>query len=261
MEKKQIPCIPESFPSALEPLLRNAIVYDSSCSAEAKVYFIDRDGGYYLKCAPKGALQKEAALTRYFCGKGLAVEVLHYESKESDWLLTRSAAGEDCLASSYREDPKRLCDTTAQVLRMLHQCDFTGCPVPNLTADYLAAARHGFTAKKYDSALFPDNWGYSTPEEAWHELERNSCYLKSDTLLHGDYCLPNIILQDWRFSALIDLGCGGVGDRHIDLFWGIWSLGFNLKTHRYRDRFLDAYGRENVNEDIFRTVAAAEVFR
>ena len=84
--------------------------------------------------------------------------------------------------------------------------------------------------------------------------------LKADTLLHGDYCLPNIMLDNWRFSGFIDLDAGGVGDRHVDLFWGMWSLQFNLKTDRFRERFLDAYGREVINEDMFRTVAAVEVF-
>jgi len=51
-----------------------------------------------------------------------------------------------------------------------------------------------------------------------------------------------------------------VGDRHLDLFWGIWSLWFNLKTDRYRERFLDVYGREMVNEDVFPVIAALEVF-
>ena len=58
----------------------------------------------------------------------------------------------------------------------------------------------------------------------------------------------------------MDVGCGGVGDRHIDLFWGVWTLSFNLKTDRYRDRFLDAYGRDRVDETALKIVAAAEVF-
>ena len=91
-------------------------------------------------------------------------------------------------------------------------------------------------------------------------LEENGKYLKTDVLLHGDYCLPNIMLDNWQLSGFIDLDAGGIGDRHIDLFWGMWSLGFNLKTDRYRDRFLDAYGRDQVNEDVFRVIAAAEVF-
>jgi kanamycin kinase len=84
--------------------------------------------------------------------------------------------------------------------------------------------------------------------------------LSSDTLLHGDYCLPNIILNDWSFSGFIDLDSGGVGDRHLDIFWGIWTLFFNLKTDKYRERFIDAYGRENVDEERLRIVAACEVF-
>ena len=46
----------------------------------------------------------------------------------------------------------------------------------------------------------------------------------------------------------------------MDLFWGMWSLEFNLKTDRYKDRFLDAYGRDVIEEELFRTIAAAEVF-
>ena len=79
-------------------------------------------------------------------------------------------------------------------------------------------------------------------------------------LLHGDYCLPNIILNGWKLSGFIDVGSGGVGDRHIDIFWGAWTLWFNLKTDRYRSRFLDAYGRDKADEEILAVIAAAEVF-
>ena len=248
------------FPAHFHPFLQDAALFDSSCSPEAQVYFLDKAEGFYLKTAPKGTLEKEAALTGYFHSKGLAAEVLAYESLDADWMLTRRIMGEDCIHPQYLQDPKRLCDTTAQLLRQLHETDCTGCPVPNRTAEYLATARHSFEHQRYDASLFPDNWGYATAQEAWAELERNGKYLQADTLLHGDYCLPNIMLRDWQFSAFIDLGNGGVGDQHIDLFWGIWSLQFNLKTDAYRERFLDAYGRDGINEDVFRTIAAAEVF-
>ena len=92
---------------------------------------------------------------------------------------------------------------------------------------------------------------------SWLEENAPVC---EPVLTHGDYCLPNILLDDWRFAGFIDLDSGGVGDRHVDLFWGIWSLGFNLKTDRYRERFLDAYGRDKIEEERLRTVAAVEVF-
>ena len=260
MKRTPISLEPSTVPAQFHPYLQGAAVFDSSCSPAARVYFLDKGPGCYLKTAPKGTLQTEAALTGFFHSKGLAARVLAYESLEADWLLTARVPGEDCLAPMYLEDPLRLCDTTAQLLRMLHDSDYTGCPVPDRTAGYLATARRNWENRVYDASLFPDNWGYATPEEAWQELERNGKYLRADTLLHGDYCLPNIMLDDWRFSGFIDLDAGGVGDRHIDLFWATWSLQFNLKTDRYRERFLDVYGRADVCEDAFRTVAAAEVF-
>ena len=261
MERRPIQPDWDAIPGLFHPYLRDAAVYDSSCSAAARVYYLDQGSGFYLKTAPKGTLKSEAAMTGFFHSKGLSAEVLAYESLDADWLLTTRVPGEDCLLPRYLEDPARLCDITAELLRMLHSQDPSGCPVPDRTGGYLATARRNYAAAAYDASLFPDNWGYATPEDAWQEIEANGSYLRCDTLLHGDYCLPNIILDNWRFSGFIDVGGGGVGDRHMDLFWGIWSLEFNLKTPRYRERFLDAYGREDVCEDALRTIAAIEVFR
>ena len=258
MERRKIDVNKADFPALFYPLL-GGYVYDSSCSRAAKVWFLDADGGYYLKRTEKGALAKEAAMTRFFHEKGLAAEVLAYESLENDWMLTRRVPGEDCTHAMYLDDPKRLCDTTAELLRRLHEESTAGCPV-HRTADYLETARKNYEAKAYDMALFPDNWGYASPEEAWHVVEECGKDLQSDVLLHGDYCLPNIMLDNWKFSGFIDLGAGGIGDRHIDLFWGVWTLFFNLKTDAWGDRFLDAYGRAHFHPELLRTIAAIESF-
>lgn len=259
---KRTPIVPDldSFPRAFHSLLAGGSIYDSSCSPDARVWFIDKDGGFFLKSAPAGTLRNEADMTRYFNGKGLGAQVLDYESGQQDWLLTKRLAGEDCLWAEYLADPVRLCDTTAELLRQLHDTPHEGCPRPCRTADRLAAARKNFAQGRYDTDLFPDNWGYSSPAEAIAVIENEGHFLRTDTLLHGDYCLPNILLDNWRFSGFIDLGAGGVGDRHMDLFWGIWSLKFNLKTDRFCQRFVDAYGRQDVEEDALRIVAAMEVF-
>ncbi len=143
---------------------------------------------------------------------------------------------------------------------MLHSFDFTGCPVPNHTERYLFRAEQNYINQQYDVSLFPDNWGYAKPEEAYEVVKSEGHLLQTDTLLHGDYCLPNVILDNWRFSGFIDLDSGGVGDRHVDLFWGAWTLFFNLKTDKYRQRFFDAYGRDKVDEEKLRLIAACEVF-
>ncbi len=258
----RIPITPDyaRFPARYHSLLSCGRVYDSSCSPEARVWFLDTQDGLYLKSAPAGTLKIEAEMARFFHSKGLSCRVIDYFTDDRDWLLTARIPGEDCTHRMYLDDPKRLCETTAQLLRQLHSTPVDGCPIPNRTDTYLATARKNHEKGLYDTSLFPDNWGYATAEEAWSVVEKYSHLLKTDTLLHGDYCLPNILLNNWTFSGFIDLGNGGVGDRHIDLFWGAWTLFFNLKTDYYRDRFLDAYGREDVEEDMFPIIAACEVF-
>ena len=241
--------------------MRGAALYDSSCSPDARVIFIDREQGYFLKSAPAGSMAREAEMMCYFHGKGLSAEVLAYLNEgDRDWFLTAKIPGEDCIAAKYLDQPERLCDLLAEQLLLLHTMDCADCPGPTHTETRLAAASHHFHAGQYDSSLFPDNWGYETPEAAYAVVAGRGHLLQADTLVHGDYCLPNILLDDWKFSGYIDLGSGGVGDRHIDLFWVLWSLSYNLGTDKYRQRFIDAYGRDRVDEERLRLVAAIEVF-
>lgn len=260
MKKTPLYQIPNEMPRDILHFVSGAKIYDSSCSEEAKVYFIDKGNGYYLKCSNQGALEKECKMTEYFHSKGLGAEVLRYISNDRDWLLTTSVIGEDCTHEEYLAHPERLCDTIAYELRKLHETDYTGCPVSDRTSEYLDAAEKNYRVGNYDKTQFPDSFGYRSAEEAYAVLNAEKDALQSRVLLHGDYCLPNIVLNNWNFSGFIDVGNGGVGDRHIDLFWGAWTLWFNLKTKKYCERFLDAYGRDKADESILKIVAAAEVF-
>ena len=261
MKRTLIEKIPDiALPREVEMLVSGAAVYDSSCSPEARVYYIERDGGYYLKHATTGTLAREAEMTAYFHSLGLGAEVLHYSSGEQDIMLTRRVAGEDCTNEKYLAEPKRLTEILATELRKLHEIRYTGCPVQDRTREYLALADENYRTGNYDASHFPDSFGYRSAEEAWAVLRDGRDALRTDTLLHGDYCLPNVMLDDWSLSGFIDVGCGGVGDRHVDLFWGAWTLWFNLGTDKYRERFYDAYGRDKLDEDIIKVVAAAEVF-
>ena len=260
MKKTLISKIPYNLPFNIEKICCGKRIFDSSCSPEAKVYFIERDGGMYLKCAKKGTLKREAMMTDYFHKKGLGTEVIDYISDKQDFMLTRAVAGEDCTHKDYLSTPKKLCDVMADRLRRLHELDISDCPIQDRVSEYISLAESNYLSDNYDKSHFPDSFGYSSGEEAYKYFSKGKRLLKNEVLIHGDYCLPNIVLNDWHFSGFIDLGNGGVGDRHVDLFWGAWTLGFNLGTDAYRDRFFDAYGRELVDEDKLDIIAAAECF-
>lgn len=61
-------------------------------------------------------------------------------------------------------------------------------------------------------------------------------------------------------KVFADRGLAGVGDKHVDIYWVLWSLKYKLKTDKYTDLFLDLYGRENFDLDMLRVIGAFEVW-
>ena len=249
----------DGLPPEIRDFIASYQAYDSSCSPEARVYFIDRGDGYYLKIAERGTLAREARMTDYFHSIGLGVKVVAYVSEERDYMLTERAAGEDLTDARYLAEPKRLATEMGRLLRELHGRRTEGCPVDRIP-EYLETVERNYKSGVFDDGLFGDQASFKSADEAYAFVKENSSRLRSDVLIHGDFCLPNIMLDGWRFSKYIDVGCGGIGDRHIDLFWGAWTLNFNLGTDEYRDAFFDAYGREMIDPVALRVIEAAECF-
>ena len=49
MKRTKITIKDGRFPGDVMMLLRDSDIYDSSCSKEASVFFVDKDGGLFLK--------------------------------------------------------------------------------------------------------------------------------------------------------------------------------------------------------------------
>ncbi|MBQ8372574.1 MAG: aminoglycoside 3'-phosphotransferase [Clostridia bacterium] len=251
----------EDFPSELHEYIRAADVYDSSSSPDARVYFFDTGAGLYLKTAPRGALYTESKMAEYFHSLGCGVRVIRYMcEKDRDYLLTEGADGRDLTEKEYLAEPKRLAVTLGRILRVLHEKPYTGCPVPDRYATYLACVEEGYRIGRFDPSYSLGYVERTDADSAYNEIMAKRRLLVPDTLIHGDFCLPNVILRDWGAPTFIDLGAGGVGDRHIDLFWGIWTLQFNLGTNKYTDDFISAYGADLVDGERLRLVALCECF-
>ena len=185
MKRTLIEKIPFALPEEVEKIISGADVYDSSCSPEARVYFIDKDRGYFLKKGNHCTLETEAALTDYFHKKGLGPEVLFYRMCDGgvDWLLTSRVAGEDCTHTDYLAEPKRLAALIGEELRALHEIDFSDCPWPYHTELYLKRAEKNYLSGNYDKSAFPDSFGYKNEEDAWRVFCEGKHLLKNEVLL------------------------------------------------------------------------------
>ena len=256
MQKKKIQININDFPSELHFALTGANIYDSSCHSNADVLYSDL--GYYIKMDAKSMLKDEAALTEHFSMRGMGAEFVCYLSVDKDYLVTREVTGEDM--THYIDEPERLCEVLAGALRELHERPLDGVPVSFRQRLYLKSTSGDFCEGNYDEWVLTKRFHIGSKQEAWEIVQANKHRLKCDTLIHGDACLPNLIMENERFKSFIDFSLAGAGDRHIDLYWAIWSLQYNLGTDEYTDRFLDAYGRKYVDEEMLRVVAAFEVF-
>ena len=224
MQKTEININISDFPKELHRFFDGATIYDSSSHPTMTTLYSNH--GYYIKYAEKGALKKDAELGKLFENIGMGVEVVAYLSEDKDYLVTREAVGEDALAPQYLADPKRLCAALAEAMKYLHSKPVEGVPVSGCMDIYATG--------------------------------ENAGKLKQDTFIHGDFCLPNIIFDNWKFSTFIDTGLAGVGDKHIDLYWCLWSLNYNLKTDKYTDFFLEQYGKEKVDMELLKFVKKVE---
>ena len=213
------------FPEEIRHVFDGARIYDSSCSADMRVLYCDT--GYYVKIAEREKLQKEAEMARLFAEKKLGPRLISYVCRDKDYMVSESAVGDDAL--HYLDKPEALCEALCGAMKYLHSQAIIG-----LSRSMSMDAYDGNEGRKI---------------------------LKCDTLIHGDFCLPNVIFDKGKFSAFIDLGGAGVGDRHIDIFWLIWSLNYNLGTNKYADYVLDLYGRGKIDENALKFVAEVENVR
>lgn len=250
----------ESFPKEIRDFVTNCDIYNSSCSPEAKVWFADKDNGYFIKNSVKNSLEKEALMTDYLFQNGLSAKTLCYITGKSDWLVTERIKGEDCTFEKYTKNPQKLCEILAESMLLLHSQNAENCPIADRMKDYQSTVLENYQKGVFDPLGFSKSLEGLDRQRYFEYFCANKSKLESNTLIHGDFCLPNIILDDMKFSGFIDVGNGGVGDLHVDVFWCIWTLKFNLKTDRYTDYFLDAYGRDRIDPERLLLIECAEAF-
>ena len=71
--------------------------------------------------------------------------------------------------------------------------------------------------------------------------------------VHGDLCLPNILVDDNdHFIGFIDLSSCGKGDKQYDYCWLLWSFEYNLKTKQYSELLLKELSVEINADDYLR---------
>lgn len=158
-----------------------------------------------------------------------------------EWLLTAGMPGVTGLDPALRNEPARLVPLLAEGLRRLHALPVTDCPFDNRLDAALDLAKERVAAGRVDAREFNADHQGLTPETALTRLRQLRPEQEDVVVCHGDYCLPNVLIENGQVSGYLDLGRLGVADRWSDLAVATWSVTWNLGPN-WEDCFLDAYG-------------------
>lgn len=162
----------------------------------------------------------------------------------STWLITGALTGRDATHSSFRTDARRLVTVLAHGLREFHRISAKGCPFQFRIADALQVAHDRLKAGHIDAERdFHAEHAHLSSEQAVEKLLRTRPDTEDLVVCHGDYCLPNVLIDQERVVGYVDLGELGVADRWWDVAVASWSITWNLGPG-LEEHFFAAYGIE-----------------
>jgi aminoglycoside phosphotransferase len=203
---------------------------DRKTGSEAQVFRFVRPGvqGCYLKISSSrkdASLEREAERMRWLAGKLPVPQVICYHREGAvEHLVTTELPGASSHRAEHRDDIPGLVQLLAEGLRMIHQVLTDGCPFDATVA-----------------ALLAQSLPRVSDPEVLDYLREGRPESEDLVFTHGDYCLPNILVDRGRLGGFIDWGYAGVGDRYRDLSSCAWSVGHNL-GEEWIPFFFAAYG-------------------
>lgn len=212
---------------------------------EEKAYTMDQTGmsgasirlyeDRVLKIQSRGPeAENEAAMLAYLQGKLPVPKIYIQETGEGmSYLLMDRCRGQMACHPACLEDPAALCATLAAGLQALWSVDISRCPCDQRLERKLEPARYNVEnglvdMDKVEPGTFGQK-GFRDPAALlkWLYVNRPE---EEPVLSHGDFCLPNIFIEEGRVSGYIDLGRAGIADKWCDI-----ALCWRSLHHNYAD--------------------------
>lgn len=178
------------------------------------------------------SMAEQVRVMQWLEGKISVPQVLAYEEQDGKgYLLMSKMGGKMSCDSYYLERPHLLLEALACGLKMLWEVDIRQCPCIRDLDTVLKEARmrvenHLVDMDAVEAETFGEG-GFESPKHLLEWLERNQPSLEP-VFSHGDYCLPNIFLEDGLITGFIDLGKAGIGDKWNDIALCYRSLKHNF---------------------------------
>ena len=225
---------------------------------DASTFRLEREGRptLYLQRRADPDEQQPLAVERFvlhrLTGRGLptARPEQYVRFEDTEYLLLSALPGRN-LVESIDEGfaPQAAVEVVAAAIARIHATAPTWPEDINAVPFRIELARSRVRAGQVDPDGFPPRFEGLTPERAFREFERRWSEPQARVFVHGDLCLPNVLVADGALSGLVDWSRAGYGDAYQDLALAVRSLGRNLGPGDWRRRLAEACGIPELDDD------------
>jgi Aminoglycoside phosphotransferase len=223
----------------------------------------------YLKTASLTAdlrLDEEAARLRWMKEHDLPVPAIreYGRTDHAEYLLLDEVAGVPASDPAWSRFLPEVVAALGEGLARVHRTPIAECPFNHRLVWQVNEACRRVAAGRVREEDFDEERVGRRATDLLTELLATTPEREDLVFAHGDFCLPNVVLdraQDGTLhvAGLVDCGRAGVADRHQDLALAIRSITHNLGRGWVRP-FLRAYGLPHPQPDRLRFYGLLDEF-
>ena len=205
----------------------------------------------YLKTAAFAAglrLHQEAVRLRWMKAHDLPVPAVreYGHTDNAEYLLLDEVPGVPASDPTWRRFLPEVVAALGEALARLHRTPIADCPFDHRLARQVNEACRRVAAGRVREEDFDEERAGRGATDLLTELLTTTPEGEDLVFSHGDFCLPNVVLDraadgTVQVVGLVDCGRAGVADRHQDLALAVRSIAHNLGRGWVRP-FLQAYG-------------------
>lgn len=236
-----------NVPAQIEEIITGkSYTMDTLGMSGSQIYIFDDMVLKIEECSEEA--DRQVNIMRWMDGKVPVPKILAYEAEDGkSYLLMSKMEGKMSCDQFYLEHQDILVKGLVKGLKALWAVDVTDCPCVRNLDVVLQEARVNVENNLVDTDnVEPTTFGeggFRDPAHLLAWLEENKPSFEP-VLSHGDYCLPNVFLENSELKGFIDLGRAGIGDK-----WNDIALCYRSLIHN----FDGSYGgeiRDDFNPDL-----------
>ncbi|MGM9987981.1 MAG: APH(3') family aminoglycoside O-phosphotransferase [Bacillaceae bacterium] len=221
--------------------------------SESQVFLLKgTNRNLYLKIQSNDGIERlveEKEKLQWLKGKLPVPDVLFYDQDDDyEYMLISEIEGINASDSFHRENVSQVMHVLGKGLKEIHRIQIADCPFDQCLDVKVNEVKRRVADGLVDEEDFDEIRQGMKATELLEQLIEKQPKQEDLVFAHGDFCLPNILINENKVSGYIDWGRGGIADKYQDIALAVRSITSNF-GEEYVPFFLEGYGLEYVDEE------------